>query len=61
MFILLPLRFISEYSLEFQHRFNKNNFMYENQKKLSQPALIFINISARYSMLSIVMILMKNA
>ena len=48
-FISLLLRFISEYSLEFQYGFNQNNFMYEKKTKLSQPAPFFIKISVRLS------------
>ena len=48
-FISLPLRFISEYSLEFQYGFNQNNFMYKKKNKLSQPAPIFIKIIVRLS------------
>ena len=44
-FISLPLKFISEYSSEFRYGFSQNNFMYEKENKLSQPALISIKIS----------------
>ena len=46
-FISLPLKFISEYSSEFQYGFNQNNFMNEKKNKLSQPTPILIKISAR--------------
>ena len=49
MFVSLPLKFISEYSSEFQYGFNQNNFMYEKKNKLSQPVPILIEISARLS------------
>ena len=49
MFISLPLKFITEYSSEFQYGFNQNNFMYEKENKLSQPAPILIKISAPLS------------
>ena len=45
-FIALPLKFISEYSSEFQYDFNRNNFMYEKKNNLSQPPIL-IEISAR--------------